>query len=1282
MGYQTVAQVTISRRINANNNDMEERISTGAADIGSSDLELVQESTTNPSSLQIIGLRFTDLNIPKNAVITNAYIQFTTDETKNLSPCTLQIKVQDADNPLAFNGVGFDLQNRAKLQDSVTWIPATNWTVVGESGPNQTTSNIASLVQQIVNRNGWNAGQSMSFFFTGSGTRTAEAHDGSPSQAPLLVVSYYLNLSTSFFVNSATDDMEERTNTGVADIGSSDLEFGDESPNNAATNQIIGMRFTDINIPQGATISAAYIQFTYDQSKSADPCVQVIKAESSLNPNTYSAANFELANRAKIADSVVWTVASWAGGSTGTRGPAQKSPDIKQLVQALVNQTGWTTGNSMAFYMTGTGTRAAESYEGAAGHGNLNYAPELIVEYLGVPNPVAPIGVFPVVKGSTWAFWADSVAPASNWTSPTFNDSTWAFGPAQLGYGDGDEATVLPFGGNSANKWPSYYFRHKFVYQFSSANPLDSIIFNLLRDDGAVVYLNGSEIFRSNMPTGPVSYSSLAASTVGGAAENTYFRFGFPASLLINGLNVLAVSVHQDAVSSSDISFDLEVFGKKPPRPTSGFPMTKNSLWSYWDKGSVDSSWNSVGFDDSSWEYGPGVLGYGDPVSTLVGFGPNASNKYITTWFRKVFNINNFTTLPDTLNINIRRDDGAIVYLNGVEVVRTNLPNGPIADTTWASSIIAGADENIYYVFPTPKSLFLAGDNTVAVRVHQRDGTSSDMTFDMEIVTPPIPPPVAGGCTGPTDTHIGCFTSLLPMAQNPNLNIPSTHRFQKILEQGNSYTKTKSGIPFITVPGNNDFAAFVGRNGSSTEGVITVNHETTPGGVTIVDVRYDSIAKLWQIDTIQAVNFYTSDLVSTTRNCSGGITPWGTMVTAEESTTGGDANADGYTDIGWLVEIDPFTKEVKEYGNNKKEKLWAMGRMSHENVTFKPDSLIAYYAEDGNTKCVYKFVANQKTNFSSGNLYVLKLNSPLSSGNPTSSKGAWIQVPNTSQAERNNTFNLAASLGGNNFSGPEDVEFNPVDNKVYFTAKGLGRTFRFTDDGDSISNFEVFVGGTSYQINYGTGIANESWGSGNDNLVIDDRGNVWVLQDGSRDHLWMVTPGHSQANPRVELFAVTPAGSEPCGFEMTPDDRFAFLSVQHPSSSNISTFQIDAKGDTVRFNRSITVAIARQEFLGGGIISSVEEVMETESASNSIKVYPNPSKGRFTIDLSLAASSPVNGIVTDLAGRQVFAFNNNQMNIGDHSITMDLSSLNLSKGQYFLILQVGKDRKSIKLFVD
>jgi hypothetical protein len=1276
-----MAQVTVSRRVSSNNDDLEEFVANGIPDLGSSDLELVQESTSNAASKQIVGLRFTDLALPKNAVITNAYIQFTTDENKNLNPMNVYIRVQDADNAGLFSGIQFDLANKAKLLDSVQWTTNVNWSTVGQAGPDQRTSNIASLVQLIVNRPGWNPGQAMAFFLTGEGTRTAVAHNLNPSQAPQLVVSYYVKVTANFFVTAETDDMEEYLTTGAVDVQSSDLELGNESVGNTATNQIVGMRFANVTIPPGATIVSAHLQLTYDNSKEGNPCVQTIRAEANANPATFSnTATFALANRVKTPDSVVWTIPTWAGGSTGTRGPAQRSPNIKTLVEAALNLPGWTAGNAIALYMQGTGTREAESYEGAVGHGNPGFAPELVIEYLGVPNPTAPIGAFPIARGTVWSYYADSVAPPTNWTATSFNDSTWSFGPAQLGYGDGDEATVLSFGSSTTNKYPSYYFRHKFVYLPSSANPIDSVIFQILRDDGAAVYLNGNEVFRTNMPTGTVTYSTLAASTVGGTDENTFFRFGIPASLLVSGINVLAVSLHQDAVSSSDISFDLEAFGKKPPIAVTGFPLNRNSQWSFWDKGSVATGWNLAGFNDSDWDYGPGVLGYGDPVSTTVGFGPNAANKYITTWFRKVFNIANISVLQDTLDLNMRVDDGAIVYINGTEVVRTNLPPGAITDTTWTLSIIDGANETTYFNYKVPKTVFVAGNNTVAVRVHQRDGGSSDMTFDLEIRNPPIPPPVAGGCQGPTDTHISCFTSVMPMAQTPVLRIPSTHRFQRLLQQGNAYTKTKPGVPFATTPGNNDFTAFVGLNGSSTRGVVTVNHETTPGGVTILDVRYDSLLKIWQIDTIQPVNFYTSDIVSTTRNCSGGITPWGTIVTAEETTNPGDANSDGYTDVGWLVEIDPWTKEVKEYGNNKKEKLWAMGRMSHENVSFKSDSLTAYYAEDGNTSCVYKFVANTKTNFSAGNLYVLKLNTPLSSGEPTSSRGVWVQVPNTTQADRNNTFSLAGALGGNNFSGPEDVEFNPLDNKVYFTAKGLNRVYRFTDNGDSIANFETFVGGTSYQINHGAGVATEAWGGGNDNLVIDDRGNVWVLQDGSRNHIWMVRAGHTQANPQVELFATTPAGSEPCGFERTPDNKFGFLSLQSPSSTNASQFLIDAKGDTVRFDRSTTVAIARQEFLGS-LVAGLTETLEP-NRTFVMKVYPNPSNGLFKIGFDLEKESSVVGVLSDMAGKIVFRFNHDRMQQGVHSVDLNLGNLHLPRGQYILQLTAGTRMATTKVVLE
>ncbi|MDX2133619.1 MAG: DUF839 domain-containing protein [Saprospiraceae bacterium] len=1275
--------LTTSSFVSSDRDDMEEYLASGVHDIGSSDLELVQESTSDPNSKQIVGLRFGKVDVPAGAAILSARIQFTYDNSKTLDPCILYFKAENSGNPQTFtDNLAFELVNRPKLTDSVRWdVPSWAGGSTGTRGPAQLSSDISALVQQLVSRPDWSSGNAMAFYLTGEGTREAESYEGAtghnnPQYAAELIVQYANVVGTSSFVNSDTDDMEEYLNSGAHDVGSSDLELVQESTSDPTSKQIVGLRFNNIDVPQGAIVQNAYIQFTYDNSKTLDPCILFFKAEDNSNPQTFTNnLNFELINRPKLTDSIRWDVPSWAGGSTGTRGPAQRSSDIGALVQQLVNRPDWNTGNSMAFYLTGEGTREAESFEGATGHNNPQYAAELVIQYLGGGTPVAPVGDFPVDKGAVWSWYADAAAPAANWTELSFNDTTWAFGPAELGYGDGDEATVVPFGADPNNKWPVSYFRHKFVYNPNQYG-VDSLIFLLKRDDGAVVYLNGTELFRDNVAAGPVGHATLAAAAVDGAAENDFIRIAAPATALKNGQNVLAVSVHQHTANSDDLSINLEVTEKKPALGAGVFPLSKGSVWSFWDKGSVDANWNLPAFDAGNWDYGQAPLGYGDPMNTTVGFGPDPGNKFISTWFRKDINIDNLAALPDTLAFNIRRDDGIIVYVNGAEVVRDNMPAGAITDNTFSSTIVDGANETTYFTFSLPKTIFQAGNNTIAARVHQRDGTSSDLGFDLEITAAPKAPSVASGCQGPNDTHISCFTSVSPVGPRPtDLVIPTTHRFQKLIEQGDSYTKQVPGIPFTTIPGNNDFTAFVGKNGSSTEGVVSVNHETAPGGVTICDVRYDDVNRRWIIDTIQPVNFYDNDLVSTNRNCSGGITPWSTILTCEETFVAGDANGDGYMDLGWIVEIDPWTKQVKAYGNGKKEKLWAMGRMSHENAAPHPDAVRVYYAEDGGTSCVYKFVADQPGNLYSGKLYVLKLNNPLQNGAPAGTTGTWVQVPNTTQNDRNNTNSIAAALGGTGFNGPEDVEYNPLDDRIYFTSKGNNRVYRFKDNGDNITEFIEFVGNATYLINHGNGVTAEPWGGGNDNLTVDDRGNLWVLQDGSNDHVWMVTSNHTQFQPDVLLFARTPAGSEPCGFHMTPDFRFGFLSIQAPSASNASTFQLDINGDTLRFNRSTSVIVARSEWLSGTV-----GIADLPEMNLDLKVVPNPNSGNFSLVFELEEASPFQANLIDLQGRLVHAFNNN-LPSGAHRIDLQLETAGITNGVYFLQVIAGERRTTERIVI-
>jgi hypothetical protein len=162
-----------------------------------------------------------------------------------------------------------------------------------------------------------------------------------------------------------------------------------------------------------------------------------------------------------------------------------------------------------------------------------------------------------IASGSAWKYHDRGANLGTTWRTQSYVDSAWAAGSAQLGYGDGDEATVVRHGPNSAAKYITTYFRQT----FSVADParVQSLTLKVLRDDGAVVYLNGTEVFRTNMPTGTIAYSTLAPVATADADETTYYTASIDPALLTAGANVLAVEVHQANGSSSDVSLDAEL---------------------------------------------------------------------------------------------------------------------------------------------------------------------------------------------------------------------------------------------------------------------------------------------------------------------------------------------------------------------------------------------------------------------------------------------------------------------------------------------------------------------------------------------------------------------------------------------------------------------------------------------------------------------------------------------------------------------------------------------------
>ena len=161
-----------------------------------------------------------------------------------------------------------------------------------------------------------------------------------------------------------------------------------------------------------------------------------------------------------------------------------------------------------------------------------------------------------VSQGSDWKYLDDGSNQDTAWRYASYDDSGWAEGPAELGYGDGDEATVVSYGSNPDYKYVTTYFRHFFTVGGVQEKML---MVKLLRDDGAVVYLNGEEVVRSNMPQGTIQYETFAASTISGGAEDTFYEFLIDTSFLNTGQNLLAVEIHQRNRTSSDISFNLQL---------------------------------------------------------------------------------------------------------------------------------------------------------------------------------------------------------------------------------------------------------------------------------------------------------------------------------------------------------------------------------------------------------------------------------------------------------------------------------------------------------------------------------------------------------------------------------------------------------------------------------------------------------------------------------------------------------------------------------------------------
>jgi hypothetical protein len=176
-----------------------------------------------------------------------------------------------------------------------------------------------------------------------------------------------------------------------------------------------------------------------------------------------------------------------------------------------------------------------------------------------------------LAKLGSWKYLDSGVDPGTSWRNAGFDDSTWSSGTAPLGEGDAHITTSINTGTSTARH--TVYFRKTFTVP--NAASVAHLRLNILRDDGVVVYLNGTEVARDNITSGTVAHNDLAPNNTEGAAESAYWTSNaLPLASLVNGTNTIAVQVHNRSLTSSDLGFDLEIVTYETPNGAPAVALT------------------------------------------------------------------------------------------------------------------------------------------------------------------------------------------------------------------------------------------------------------------------------------------------------------------------------------------------------------------------------------------------------------------------------------------------------------------------------------------------------------------------------------------------------------------------------------------------------------------------------------------------------------------------------------------------------------------------------------
>ena len=373
-----------------------------------------------------------------------------------------------------------------------------------------------------------------------------------------------------------------------------------------------------------------------------------------------------------------------------------------------------------------------------------------------------------VEDDATWAYHWSTDAVSADWAQTSYDDSSWSRGTAPIGYGAADLGTTLKPGTPKTRPLTTYA---RTTFTVADPTAIGGVNVAVTTDDGAVVYVNGTEIVRQRMNDGAVTAGTYASASVTTASARADRQLVFvPASQLVAGTNTLAVETHLNYRSSSSMTIDgtVQVVAKADvpepepqpepepepaPQPDPDKPITPDpdqplevldvsgvnfgeflptgQYWNYWNsKDAPDAAWNSTA-DLSKWKHGASPLGWGDRDAATP-FVLAASERPIATYFARDVNLGTISA-DFELTLDVRVDDGAVIYVNGTEVKRVNMPEGAVTNNTNAKSNVSlGAAKKNLATVSVPRDVLKGGVNRIAVEEHANYAGAVSVSFDLK----------------------------------------------------------------------------------------------------------------------------------------------------------------------------------------------------------------------------------------------------------------------------------------------------------------------------------------------------------------------------------------------------------------------------------------------------------------------------------------------------------------------------------------------------------------------